>query len=132
MKKTIVLILVGFLIISCSKNDDNSNGGTGGGCIAGEMKITETKAQDFPDGNKIFFDYDVKNNSKTDYTFGKTLGTFINYRIKVTTTDGTVYDGNGPFLLSDLKSGATTTAQISLTYGAGKTYKSNVIELYCE
>lgn len=132
MKKSIYLllsvVLITFTLSGCSKDDDP---GPAGKCFANDITLTETKLDNYPDSHTLFITFDAKNNSSQTFSI-EDGSKVINARIKVTTTDGTVYESNGPLTLTELSSGATASVLLNADYGAGKTYKSYTITLACE
>jgi hypothetical protein len=134
IKKIALIALFIFTILSCSKDDAPANNGTTptGNCLSGSMAYTQTNVGIYPASNAIIVSFDVKNNSTTNYSITAAgVGNFIYYKIKVKTTDGTIYEKTGPFL-TDISAGATKSVEALGDYGAGKTYESYTISLYCQ
>jgi len=121
---TLLLLL---LVSSCS-NDDESTGGQNS-CLADDFELTETAVNDFEASDTVAITFDVKNNSSVDYNVVNGSEA-IYYTVVVTTTDGSTFEMTGPLALA-LSAGATTSADALGTYGAGRTYESYTISLYC-
>ncbi len=129
-KLSILLFLI--TVLSCSKDDAPANVTPTLNCLSDKFTTVQTDLDNYPSSNNLFINFDVKNTSTTNYSI-LTAGTgnFIKYNIKVKTTDGVIYENKG-LLLSELSAGATQDVLTNPSYGAGKTYESYTITLYCE
>ena len=134
MKKSILsilsVVLLSFTLGSCS--DDKNPAIPSGKCFANDFTLTQTKLTDSPEQHLIFLTFDVKNNSSQKFNVGDGSSKQVQALIKVTTTDGSVYETNTILTLSELAAGATASTENTADYGAGKTYKSYTITLSCE
>lgn len=134
MKKSILsilsVVLLSFALGSCS--DDKNPVMPSRKCFAGDFTLTQTKLTDSPEQHLIFLTFDAKNNSSQNFNIGDGSSKQIQARIKVTTTDGSVYETNTILTVSELAAGSTASTENTADYGAGKTYKSYTITLYCE
>lgn len=130
--KKIAMILALICFVSCSKKDDTNSVAQTGNCISGSIALVQTKVTNYTSSNVVFIDFDAKNNSTINYDIA-TIGTgnFIYAKAKVKTTDGNIYESVQP-LLTQISAGATQSALVQANYGAGKTYDSYTIELFCK
>ena len=130
LKKT--SILVAFLTILSYNKDNTSTTNPTLNCLSDKFTLLQTNLDNYPSSNNLFINFDVKNTSTTNYNI-TTIGTgnWIRYNAKVKTTDGTIYENKGD-LMGELSAGATQNLLINPSYGAGKTYESYTITLYCE
>ena len=130
--KRITILALLLIVLSCSKNETPTANNPTGNCLADKFTTVQTDLDNYPSSNNLFINFDVKNTSTTNFsltTIG--AGNFIKYNIKVKTTDGVIYENRG-LLLAELSAGATQDVLTNPSYGAGKTYESYTIELYCE
>jgi len=123
---TLLLLL---LVSSCS-NDDETTGGQNSSCLADDFELTETDLIQSAATSNVIVTFDLKNNSSSDYNIN-TGSDVINSTIFVTTTDNTVYETTAILTVTTLAAGATASISIVGSYGAGKTYKSNTVSLFC-
>ncbi len=132
IKRITLTTLFIFTILSCSKDDAPSSTTPTSNCLSDKFTTVQTDLDNFPGSNNLFINFDVKNTSTTNYNL-TTIGTgnFIKYNIKVKTTDGVIYENKG-LLLAELSAGATQDVLTNPSYGAGKTYESYTITLFCE
>jgi hypothetical protein len=132
MKKPIYLMLsVAMLALgtSCKKDDDdNSPGRTD--CLAEQMTMTETEVEDFPNSHTVFITFDAKNTSSKNFDIANGSKIIV-ANVKVTTTDGSVYESKNMPFITDLSAGATASVLVNADYGANKTFKSYSLELSC-
>jgi hypothetical protein len=127
MKKLSFLIFLVFISISCIKAGVN-----GGPCYAKDITFKETKVNNLTSSNSLIVTLDVKNNAKSDYDVTKSgLGNSVYYKMTTKTTDGTLYETKNIFLGS-ISGGATTSHNVLGSYGAGKTFDSYSLSLYCQ
>ena len=115
---------------SCGKDDDKPTP-SGGDCLSDKITLTQTRVNDLSSQHSVQVTFDAKNTSSTNYDVAKGSKE-IYAEIKVTTTDNTVYTEEEPLLVTTLNAGATASVTQSGDYGAGKTYKSYTIRLYCK
>jgi hypothetical protein len=129
-KNLFAVVLITVMSVSCSKSD--SGGSSNSNCLSGSLTFKQTEVKDFAGvSNSIYVTFDVKNTSTKDYSLTSAgAGNFIFYKIKVKTTDGTIYETKGPFT-DGISAGATKSISVPGEYGAGKVYESYTIELYC-
>jgi hypothetical protein len=127
MKNFLLSILVMSTLLSCSKTDVN-----GGKCYANDLTFKESKVNNLASVNSLIVTFDVKNNAKVDYDLTKNgIGNFVYSKIMVKTTDGTTYETKNIFI-GNLSAGATASHDVLGTYGAGKTFQSYTMSLYCQ
>jgi hypothetical protein len=135
LKRLLLIFSIVLFIPSCNK-DDNSGTPTSPPvalCQAEGIKLKETKVDNLASANSIQVSFDATNASGKDYDVAKGVpGSFIYTKIIVETTDGVKYETKAPFLITALSNGATASVIASGDYGAGKTYKSYTISLYCQ
>lgn len=117
-------------LASCGGDDDNP-GPAQGECLSDKITLTQTQVNNLASQHTVQITFDVKNTSSTSYDIAKGVKE-IYAEIKVTTTDNTVYTEEQPLLITQLGAGATGTVTQSGDYGAGKTYKSYTIRLFCK
>jgi len=135
MKKTTLSFLfaafsLSLALSSCGGDDDNP-APAGGDCLSDKITLTQTLVNDLSSQHSVQITFDAKNTSSSNYDIAKgTKQVFA--EIKVTTTDNTVYTEEQPLLVTQLAAGATASVTQSADYGAGKTYKSYTIRLYCK
>jgi hypothetical protein len=130
-KNLLAIVLITFLFASCSKNDPTPIVEPISNCLSGSLKYTETNV-DTSTSDVINVTFNVKNTSDKDYSISTAgAGSIITYKIKVKTTDGTLYEKKGAFI-PNIAAGASKNVSILAGYGTGKTYDSYTIELYCE
>lgn len=123
------LITLAFCIAMTSCSDDD--GSSKSVCLSDSFEMVETEVEDLPSAESVIITFDVTNNSSKDYDIsdGKNI---LYTTIDVTTTDGTVYETESILPLESLSAGATASVSVMGTYGAGKTYESYEITLYCD
>lgn len=132
LSKKLFLIPTLFLLLlmsSCS-NDDETTGGQGSSCLADDFELTETDIIQSQATSTAILTFDVKNNSSSDYNVN-TGSDLINSTVFVTTTDGSVYETTAPLLITTLAAGSTSSINMTASFGAGKTYESNTVSLFC-
>lgn len=95
------------------------------------MKFEETKVSPNDSQGNLFVDFDITNQSSTNYDV-QTGSKPIYIDIKVTTTDGKVYDSSQILTVTSLAAGSTASSQLLGNYGSGKTYKSYTATLVCK
>ncbi len=123
----ITLSIFAICLFSCSKSEVNPSG-----CFSDNLVLTQTKVNNLTSSNSIIVSFDVKNKATTDYNVLKSgVGSFIYYKMIVKTTDGTLYETKNPFI-SSISAGATQSQDVLASYGAGKTYQSYTVSLYCQ
>jgi hypothetical protein len=127
MKNLLLFSLLFFSLIACKKSVVNA-----GKCYSNDFTYKETKVNNLPGSNSVIVSFDVKNNAKTDYELAKNgIGNVVYYKMMVKTTDGTSYETKNIFT-SNISAGATVSNNILGSYGAGKTYQSYTVTLYCQ
>jgi hypothetical protein len=124
-------LLASLCSCSSSTNAPQPSPASGTNCLGDAIKATSTKIDDSPSVNKLLLSFDVKNEGAVDYDISKG-SKVIYFSFAVTTTDGTVYDSEGPLTVTSLKAGATGTSEGLADYGSGKTYKSLSFKLICK
>ena len=131
LRKITILALL-LIVLSCSKDGTPAATTPNSNCLSDKFTTVQTDLDNYPSSNNLFINFDVKNTSTTNYSLTSIgAGNFIKYNIKVKTTDGVIYDNKG-LLVAELSAGATQDVLTNPSYGAGKTYQSYTIELYCE
>jgi hypothetical protein len=135
MKKTTLSFLFAafsltLALSSCGGDDDNPTP-SGGECLSDKITLTQTGVNNLSNVHSVQVTFDAKNTSSTNYDIQKGVKQIF-AEIKVTTTDNTVYTEEQPLLITQLAAGNTASVTQSADYGAGKTYKSYTIRLYCK
>jgi hypothetical protein len=126
-KNLLAVAIVTFMSVSCSKSDPGS-GSSNSNCFASQLKLEEASYE--VSSNRLFLSLNITNNSTQKYTVSPT--STVKTRIKITTTDGKVFEENTQLLVTEIAAGATTTTTALASFGEGKTYKSHTIELNCQ
>jgi hypothetical protein len=134
MKKTTLSFLFAafsltLALSSCGGDDDNPS--PAGECLSDKITLTQTQVNNLAGQHTVQITFDAKNTSSSNYDATRGVKN-IYAEIKVTTTDNAVYTEEQPLLITQLAAGATASVTQSADYGAGKTYKSYTIRLYCK